>query len=130
MALAATTRLLKALGDETRLRILNLLRQEELSGTDLIEILNVGQSRVSTHLTMLKEVGLVVDRRVGRRSFYKVVDGPERALFQSVMERHREAPEFAADESGLIDLRRKRKEESKSYFDRVAATFGLSLIHI
>ncbi|MCL4161705.1 UNVERIFIED_CONTAM: hypothetical protein GTU68_000157, partial [Idotea baltica] len=35
-----------------------------------MEILNMGQSRVSTHLNLLKEVGLVADRRVGRRSYY------------------------------------------------------------
>ena len=62
IGLTGTTRLLKALGDETRMRLLNLLAEEELSGTDLMEILNMGQSRISTHLTLLKEVGLVVDR--------------------------------------------------------------------
>ena len=50
MGLISTSRLLKALADDTRLRILHLLAQEELSGTDLMEILNMGQSRVSTHL--------------------------------------------------------------------------------
>ena len=63
IGLIGTTRLMKALGDESRLRILHLLGQEELSGTDLMEILNMGQSRVSTHLALLKEVGLVTDRK-------------------------------------------------------------------
>src|SRR5688572_32084341 len=59
----STSRLLKALADETRLRILHLLTQEELAGSDLMEVLNLGQSRVSTHLNLLKEVGFVGDRR-------------------------------------------------------------------
>ncbi len=53
MELPDSTRLLKALGDETRLRILNLLSSEELHGSDLMEILNMGQSRVSTHVVSL-----------------------------------------------------------------------------
>jgi ArsR family transcriptional regulator len=67
IGLNGTSRLLKALADETRLRILNLLAEEELSTSDFTEILNMGQSRVSTHLALLKEVGLVQDRRHGRR---------------------------------------------------------------
>src|SRR5438105_11126379 len=70
IGLTGTSRLLKALADETRLRILHLLAQEELSGSDLMEILNMGQSRISTHLALLKEVGLVADRRHGRRVLY------------------------------------------------------------
>ena len=45
MALASTSRLLKALGDETRLRILHLLRLGELSVSDLMEVLNLAQTR-------------------------------------------------------------------------------------
>ena len=78
MGLISTSRLLKALADDSRLRILHLLEQEDLSGSDLMEVLNMGQSRVSTHLNLLKEVGLVDrpargaaervrDRRPGRR---------------------------------------------------------------
>ena len=53
IGLVTTSRLLKALADDTRLRILHLLSQEELSGSDLLEILNPGQSRVSSHLNLL-----------------------------------------------------------------------------
>lgn len=66
VALAGTTRLLKALGDETRLRILRLLSLGELSVGELQEVLNMGQSRISTQLTLLKDAGLVIDRRAGR----------------------------------------------------------------
>ena len=128
IGLTGTTRLLKALGDETRMRILNLLSQEELSGTDLMEILNMGQSRISTHLTLLKEVGLVTDRRAGRRSFYSIAPGPAAGFWEDVQGANRTSPEFAADTAGLQALRDRRKVERRAYFDRVAASFGDELL--
>lgn len=122
MELPDSTRLLKALGDETRLRILNLLCKEELHGSDLMEILNMGQSRVSTHLNLLKEVGLVLDRRAGRRSYYRVkTDAP---LVRDVLAGAAGNAEFHADEAGLEALQSRRKQEARSYFDRVARGFG------
>jgi ArsR family transcriptional regulator len=123
IGLTGTSRLLKALADETRLRILHLLAQEELSGSDLMEILNVGQSRVSTHLALLKEVGLVVDRREGRRTLHSIAPGPAAALWGDVLAENRTSPEFEADLAGLEALRDRRREDARAYFDRVAATF-------
>ncbi len=129
MELASTSRLLKALADETRLRILNLLTREELTGTDLMEILNMGQSRISTHLTLLKEVGLVTDRRAGRRSFYsRITSGPAAEFAGQVLEENDGSSEFAADRSALEELSNRRKHDSRSYFDRVAATFGEQIL--
>lgn len=128
IGLNGTSRLLKALGDESRMRILHVLAQEELSGTDLMEILNMGQSRVSTHLALLKEVGLVRDRRAGRRSFYSVAPGPEAGFWQRILDANSGAPEFSADLAGLEALRERRRAESRSYFDRVAASFGDQLL--
>lgn len=124
MALSSTSRLLKALGDETRLRILHLLRLGELSVSDLMEILNLGQSRTSTHLTLLREVGLVHDRRAGRRCFYSIQPGPASELLEQVLADPERVPELAADHAGFEALQRRRREQSRAYFDRVAATFG------
>ncbi len=128
MELTNATRLLKAMGDETRLRILNLLRREELSGTDLMEILNMGQSRVSTQLSLLKEVGLVKDRRAGRRNFYSVQSGPQSELLDQVLEEARQSPEFDADLLGFESLAERRRGEARAYFDRVAAAFGEQIL--
>jgi len=128
IGLTGTSRLLKALGDETRMRILNLLAQDELSGTDLMEILNVGQSRISTHLALLKEVGLVVDRRAGRRAYYSIAPGPAAGFWERVQEENRTTPEFDADSAGLRALWERRKENTRAYFDRVAASFGDELL--
>jgi len=128
MGLNSTSRLLKALADDTRLRILHLLSEEDLTVTDLMEILNTGQSRVSTHLTLLKEVGLVTDRREGRRALYSVAGGPGAALLGQVMAENRGAAELHADLAGLETLRLARKQKQRAYFDRVAASFGEQLL--
>lgn len=124
IGLVGTSRLLKALADETRLRILHLLGQEELSGTDLMEILNLGQSRVSTHLALLKEVGVVNDRRHGRRTLFSIAPGSASALWSDVLAQNRNSPEFEADLAGLEALRDRRRADARAYFDRVAATFS------
>lgn len=128
IGLTGTSRLLKALADETRLRVLHLLAQEELSGSDLMEILNMGQSRVSTHLALLKEVGLVTDRRHGRRTLYTLMPGPAAGMWDSVVSENRSSPEFEADLAGLEALRDRRRDDSRAYFDRVAATFGEQIL--
>ena len=128
IGLTSTARLLKAIGDETRMRLLNLLSQEELSGTDMMEILNVGQSRISTHMALLKEVGLVKDRRAGRRTYYSIAPGPAAGMWERAHEENRSSPEFEADSAGLQTLRERRKVKARAYFDRVAASFGEELL--
>lgn len=128
IGLTSTSRLLKALADETRLRLLHLIAQEELSGSEVMEILNLGQSRVSTHLNLLKEVGLVVDRRHGRRTLYSIAPGPAAALWDKVLAENQNGPEFVADLAGLEALRERRRAESRAYFDRVAAAFGEQML--
>ncbi len=124
MALGETTRLLKALGDETRLRLLHLLGLGELSVGELMEILNLGQSRTSTQLNLLKEAGLVVDRRAGRRSYYSLQPAAVEGIMEAVLAEHAHDPELEADRAGFEALQIRRRERSRSYFDRVAATFG------
>lgn len=128
MELAGSTRLLRALGDETRLRLLHLLSFEELSCSELMEVLNMGQSRVSTHLNLLKEAGLVVDRRAGRRSLYSLVAGESSTWVERVLADARGTPEFEADAAGVVSLRARRQAESRAYFDRVAASFGEQIL--
>ena len=68
--LAAVSR---ALGDETRLRILNvLLEREETCVCELMETLATTQSNVSFHLTVLKNTGLIADKKIGKWMFYRI----------------------------------------------------------
>ena len=71
-SLDAHLALLGALGDATRLRLCAVLAGYELSVVELTSVLELGQSKVSTHLARLKEQGLVLDRKVGTSSYYRL----------------------------------------------------------
>ncbi|MEM7165800.1 MAG: metalloregulator ArsR/SmtB family transcription factor [Planctomycetota bacterium] len=70
--LGSCTDLCRLLGDPTRVRLLSLLGEEELTVAELTRITRVTQSRVSTHLGKLREAGLVRDRRDGNHCFYRI----------------------------------------------------------
>jgi|SRR5690349_7502859 ArsR family transcriptional regulator len=69
---ARAAELFHALSDETRLGILEMLRGGERCVCDLQDELEAAQSRLSFHLRVLKEAGLVTDRREGRWSYYSI----------------------------------------------------------
>lgn len=69
--LVSATALLRVLSDPTRVRLLALLRREELTVAELSSVLRLAQPRVSTHLAKLKETGLVRDRRAGVSAYYR-----------------------------------------------------------
>jgi ubiquinone/menaquinone biosynthesis C-methylase UbiE/DNA-binding transcriptional ArsR family regulator len=72
MDLQRATHHFRLLADSTRLRLLLLLNQEELSVAELAAITQLAQPRVSTHLAKLKEAGLVTDRRDGVFVYYRI----------------------------------------------------------
>src|SRR3990172_2162453 len=82
----------KALSDETRLRILKLLEQGELCVCDIVAALDLVQPKVSFHLSVLKEAGLIKDRRQGRWSHYRLDESDlfRRVLLLSACERMRD----------------------------------------
>ncbi len=69
----------RLLADSTRLRLLLLLEQEELSVAELAAITQLAQPRVSTHLARLKEASLVIDRREGTFVYYRIASPPDDA---------------------------------------------------
>jgi len=71
--LSRAAQLFHALSDETRLGILEMLRGGEHCVCDLQDDLEAAQSRLSFHLRVLKEAGLVTDRKDGRWSYYSIV---------------------------------------------------------
>jgi ArsR family transcriptional regulator len=74
----------KALGDNNRLRIINLLLHGELCVCDIQYVLENSQPNVSRHLAYLKNSGMVLDRRDGYRIYYRLTDPAEatrRSLF-------------------------------------------------
>ncbi|WP_313691770.1 ArsR/SmtB family transcription factor [Halorarum halobium] len=64
----------KALGNEDRLRVLEVLRQSECCGCELQVVLDAPQSTVATHLRKLKAAGLVKSRKKGKWSYYRIAD--------------------------------------------------------
>jgi ArsR family transcriptional regulator len=102
----------KALADETRLRILNLLVRGELCVCDIMAVLDVGQSKASRHLAYLRNVGLVDDRRNGVWMYYTLAQ-PRGATHRHVLEWLAEAatelPEAAADVKALQKLLRRNQ---------------------
>ena len=81
---------LKVFADATRVRLLALLEREELTVAELSAITRLAQPRVSTHLSKLKEAGLVRDRRSGVSAYYRfddaALDAAQRALWQTLRE--------------------------------------------
>lgn len=75
--MAATQVIFKALSDVTRRRLLRVLSSHELTVSELVEILALPQSTVSRHLKVLREAGLLVDRRQGPAVLYAVHPVPE-----------------------------------------------------
>jgi len=96
--------LFKALADETRLRILNLLVQGELCVCDIMHVLAIGQSKASRHLANLRHVGLVNDRRNGVWMYYSLAQprGVTHAgILDWLAEAASELPQAAADLKAL-----------------------------
>jgi ArsR family transcriptional regulator len=119
-------RALRVLGDPTRLRILALLVSGELSVQELVEITRMGQSRISTHLGLLVEAGLLVSRREGKRTFYRLVggDGSGASDVAGLAARGaRELPEHASDEINLKRVIAHRSQQAQAYFNQVAGRF-------
>ena len=63
---------LKALSDETRLRIINLLYEGELCVCDVMEVLQISQAKASRHLIYLKNAGLAKDRKAAQWAYYSL----------------------------------------------------------
>jgi ArsR family transcriptional regulator len=117
MAQAATAPLLRLLGDETRLRLLRLLHHEPLNVSELTAILGVAQSGVSRHLGLLKDAGLVVERRGGTFTWYQLSadatasTGARAGLWAWLREEFvRPSAAARADDARLQEVRRLRHE--------------------
>ena len=75
----------KAFSDPTRQRIMNLLLNQELNVNEIMETLNMGQSRISRHLKILADAGLLTIRKDGLWSFYSApLNGEARRFIDSV----------------------------------------------
>ena len=119
--LEASTGWLHLFGDATRLRLLALLEEDELSVADLTTITELPQSRVSTHLGKLREAGLLHDRRVGSSTRYRLHGAmpPVAATLWELLRARLTDATLAAD-AARRDALRKAREQDASWPDLVA----------
>jgi ubiquinone/menaquinone biosynthesis C-methylase UbiE/DNA-binding transcriptional ArsR family regulator len=125
--MADSWEILKLLADSTRVRILSLLSKEELSVAELQEVLDMGQSRISSHLGLLRQGELVQDRREGKKTFYALngdFDPQCAALMQAACKAVEGSSEIGEDRANLKRILEKRKQRSEQYFNSVAGRLG------
>ena len=115
-------RIFKTLSDPTRMRILRLLESEELVVQELMDVLGMAQSRVSRHLAILREAGLLVDRRDGTYVSYRFVPpaaGAWREGWALVKKNLARDPTTERDTAMLRRVIEVRSAHSRSFFDAV-----------
>lgn len=123
--MASTLKSLRLLADPSRLRIILLLEREELSVAELQTILGMGQSTLSTHLSQLKQAGLVEDRRLGKSIFYTLLTTEiPKGLFRVLRDAAPEIPEADQDAEALALALRRRQDKIRGHFDDLAGKFG------
>ena len=125
--MASIVKMLKVVADPNRLRILLLLEAEELSVAELQEILGMGQSTISTHLSQLKQVELVEDRRTGKSNLYRgssSVQAGGSPMDEILAKAKDEIEEASADQAAMRRVLRKRQDKTRAFFDSVAGRLG------
>jgi ubiquinone/menaquinone biosynthesis C-methylase UbiE/DNA-binding transcriptional ArsR family regulator len=133
LPLEVTVNLLRAAGETTRLRLLSLLAHSDLTVTELIDILGQSQPRISRHLRLLAEAGLLERHQEGAWAYFRAVeDGPEAEMIARVLATVSAAdPQLRRDRERLDAVRQHRAEAAQSYFARNAATWdALRSLHV
>ena len=118
---------LRLLADPTRSRILHLLHRGELAVGELQEILGLPQSRISTHLALLRKARLANDRRDGKKSFYSLArDLPTSVagIVDAALAASAREPKSAADQRALQRIVEKRRQKAEQHFNLVADRLG------
>jgi ArsR family transcriptional regulator len=111
----------KALSDETRVRLVNVLLEYELNVGEIVQVMAMGQSRISRHLKILSESGLVAVRREGLWAFYRVSEeGPGRAFLNGVRELMAGEPELKRDRNRAEKVILERTAATRQFFDDIA----------
>jgi ArsR family transcriptional regulator len=111
----------KALADETRLRILYLLLHYELNVNELVSFMDMGQSRVSRHLKIMAESGLLSLRRDGLWSFYRAVENGAGKDFITALLPFMDGDDLLKKElRNLKSMMEKKAEEKVRFFNDIA----------
>ena len=124
---AAVLPVLRTAGEETRLRILALLGEGELTVSDLTEILGQSQPRISRHLKVMVEAGLLLRYREGSWVFYRLAEGTKEAEFlrRIIGALDRNDPVTGADRERFATVRKQRSAAAQAFFAKLAPQWDL-----
>jgi ubiquinone/menaquinone biosynthesis C-methylase UbiE len=119
-------KLFKVFADETRLKLLMILQQAEFTVGELVKILDIHQSNTSRHLSQLRDVNLVEDRREGALVYYRwseILRNSQslQAMLKSAWE---DLPEYSRIEGTIKHALEERKKRTQSFFDTVAGKYS------
>ncbi|MEO1140971.1 MAG: metalloregulator ArsR/SmtB family transcription factor [Pseudomonadota bacterium] len=122
ISLDQSVNLLRAAGETTRLRLLALLSEADLTVSDLIEILGQSQPRISRHLKLLTEAGLLERHQEGAWAYFRLADqGVGSGLVNAILaECSPEDVNLTRDRERLDSVRRKRAMRAAEYFSQNA----------
>jgi len=111
----------KALSDESRLRIFTLLLDHELNVNEIVNVLEMGQSRISRHLKILNDSGLINYRRDGLWSFYSVPsNGKMQDFIKGVSGVLNESEWKQADSDKAVNIIEERTKQTQKLFNSLA----------
>ena len=99
--------LFKALADRTRLRVINVIGDDEVCVCFFVEVLNTNQPKISRHLAYLRRAGLVSPRREGKWMHYRLVEPPDAhaaKIFREVRAWLANSAEMQRDKARLTKL--------------------------
>ncbi|MCP4184432.1 MAG: metalloregulator ArsR/SmtB family transcription factor [Hyphomicrobiales bacterium] len=133
ISLDKTIGVLRAVGEPTRLRLLALLSKSDLNVTDLIEILSQSQPRISRHLKLLAEAGLLERYQEGAWAYFRAADdGPGAQIVSGLLARlDANDQQIQRDGQRLEAVRNKRARQAEQFFSVNAENWNrLRKIHI
>lgn len=119
--------IIKLLSDSTRSRILAILKNEELSVAELQDVLDMGQSRISSHLSLMRQANLLIDRKEGKKTFYVLNEALSESLndlIESILVAISDSDDVRLDRENLKRVLEKRKQHAEEYFNSVAGRLG------
>lgn len=133
LPLDQTVNLLRAAGEHTRLRLLFLLSHGDLTVTDVIDILGQSQPRVSRHLKLLSEAGLLERYQEGAWAFFRAVQDGQNADFVNSLLAHMSETDvqLSRDLERLQEVRARRAAVASQYFDENASSWdAIRSLHV
>jgi len=111
----------KALADETRFRLFLLLVHHEFNVNEMVQVLRMGQSRISRHLKILSESGVLTSRRNGSFVYYHaVINEDNRALVDYLCQDLESAPGLSQDLQRAEAIYAERRDRTARFFQSVA----------